>query len=109
VVIASGAVALERLLHEAQRRVLVARLRDVALEYLTFLVDRSPEVNHLAVELHVHLIEVPSPVAKPAHATDPLATNITREYRAEPVPPMAHCLVADVDAALEQQVLHIPQ
>jgi hypothetical protein len=38
-----------------------------------------------------------------------IATNAACEHRAEPVPPVAHRLMANVDAALEQQALHIPQ
>jgi hypothetical protein len=38
-------LALERLLHEGQRRVLVAGFRDVALENLAFLVDRAAQVG----------------------------------------------------------------
>jgi hypothetical protein len=30
-------------------------------------IDRAPEIDHLAVELHIHHVEVPSPVSKPAH------------------------------------------
>ena len=55
---------LQRLLHEGQRRLLVPGLRDVAFENLTIVVDRSPEVDHLAVQLHVHLVQVPAPVAE---------------------------------------------
>nr|WP_258046756.1 hypothetical protein [Sphingomonas folli] len=39
-----------------------------------------------------------------AHAAHPLAPYFTPEQRTEPVPPQPHRLVADVDAALEQQV-----
>jgi hypothetical protein len=43
------------------------------------------------------------------HAANPLPADIAREHRPEPVPPVTHRLVADVDAALEQEVFHIPQ
>lgn len=49
------AVALERLLHEGEGRLLVACLRDEAFEDFTFVIDSTPEVHHLAVQLHVHL------------------------------------------------------
>src|SRR6186713_2938066 len=45
----------ERLPHEPERGGLVPRLRDVALEHLALLVDRSPQVVHLAVDLHIDL------------------------------------------------------
>ena len=102
-------MALERLLHEPQGRVLIPCFGDVAFEDLTFLIDRPPQVDHLAAQLHVHLVEMPSPLAKPAHPADPLPAHIGSEHRAEPVPPVAHRFVADVDASLEQQVLDIPK
>jgi hypothetical protein len=36
-------------------------------------------------------------------------TDLCGEHRAEPVPPETHGLVADVDAALGQQVFDLPQ
>ena len=52
---------------------------------------------------------MPAPVSKPAHIVHALATDLTGKERAEPVPPQAHCLMAKIVAALEQQVFHIPQ
>ena len=100
---------LQRLLHEAQRRGLVARPSDVAFQYLTLVIDSAPEIVGLAVYLHKHLIEVPTPMTKPAHRAHPLATNVGGEHRAESVPPEADRLMAKIDAALEQQVLDVPQ
>jgi len=40
---------------------------------------------------------------------DTLAANVSREHRAEPVPPETDCFVADVDATLEQQIFDVPQ
>ena len=73
------------------------------------MVDRAPQVYHLAVELHDHLVEMPSPVPEPAHVVDPPATNLAGKERTEPIPPQAHGLVAKVVAALEQEILDIPQ
>ncbi len=102
-------MTLQRLLHEAQGSSLVPGLRDVALEDLALLVDGAPEVNHLAVQPDVHLVEVPAPLAKTAHPVHPLPAYVGGEHRTEPVPPVAHGLMADVDAALGQQVLDVPQ
>jgi len=102
-------VALERLLHEGERCLLVSDLGDVALEDLAPLVDCAPEVMHLAVDLHIHLVEVPFPLAKALHSVHPLAPDIGCKQRAEPVPPMPHRLVADVDPVLGQQILNVPQ
>ncbi|WP_394998378.1 hypothetical protein [Sphingomonas sp.] len=48
-------------------------------------------------------------MAKPAHARNALTANVTREQRAEPVPPEAHGLMADVDAAFVQQIFDVAQ
>ena len=102
-------VALERLLHERQRRFLVALLRHEALQDFALLVDRASQVDHLAIELHVHLIEMPPPMTKASHAVSPLTANVAREQRAESVPPEAHRLMADVDPTLMEQILDVAQ
>jgi hypothetical protein len=79
------------------------------LEHLTLVIHRPPQVDHLAVQLHVHLVQMPAPVAKAAHPAHALAANVTGEQRAEPVQPQPDRLMADVDPALEQQVFHVPQ
>lgn len=38
---------------------------------------------------------------------DPLPADLTREHRAELVPPVTHRLVANVDAALGKQILEV--
>ena len=97
-------MALERPLHEAEACRLVAGSGDVALEHLAFMVDRSPKVDHLAVQLHV---QVPAPVVEAEHVADPLTANVAGEQRTKPVPPKRYRLMAGVNPALEQQVLHV--
>src|SRR4051794_31085220 len=101
-------MALQRLLHELQRCSLAPLLRDEALEDLAFVIDGSPQVAHLAVHLHVHLIKVPAPLAEATHAAHPLPADVACEQRTEPVPPVSYSLMADVDAALGQKVFYIP-
>ncbi len=48
-------------------------------------------------------------MTKVAHPADPLAADVTGEERTEPVPLQPHRFVADVDTALEQQILHLSQ
>jgi hypothetical protein len=43
------------------------------------------------------------------HARDAAPADLGGEDRPEPVPPEAHALVADLDAALVQHVLDVPQ
>jgi hypothetical protein len=70
------------------------------------MVHGAPQVVPLAVNLHKHLVEVPTPAAGPLALNAPLA-HLGREHRSEPVTPEPHGLVAHVDAALMQQVLDI--
>ncbi|MET0587798.1 MAG: hypothetical protein ABWZ75_04680 [Novosphingobium sp.] len=72
------------------------------------MIHGAPQVNHLAVKPDIHLIKMPSPVAQAPHPANPLATDVGGEQRAETVPPQPHRLMADVDPALEQQVLDVP-
>jgi hypothetical protein len=44
-----------------------------------------------------------------AHMVDPLAADLAGEERAKSVPPQPHRLMGKVEAALEEQVLHVPQ
>ncbi len=96
-------VALERLLHEPQRCLLVARLRHVALEDLALLIDPAPQVMQLSVDLHVDLIEVPFPLPETAHSTHPLTLHIGSEQRPKSVPPQPSRLVANINPSLSQQ------
>ena len=61
----------------------------------------------LAVDLHVHLVEMPPPLAEALHPADPLPADVSREHRTEAVPPEPHGLVADTDVALEQQFFDV--
>ena len=66
-------------------------------------------VAHLGVDTDVDFVEMPAPVGVGPHVMNALSADLGGEHRAEPVPPKPHRLVADVDAALEQQVLDVAQ
>ena len=76
---------------------------------LALLCDCAPQVDHLAIEIHVHLVEVPAPLTEAPHPAHPLAADVACEHRPEPVPSHPHSLVAQVDTALERQFLDVPQ
>jgi len=80
-------MAFQRLLHEGERGRLVTGLGDKTLENLTLLVYPAAEANHLAVELHVHIIEMPAQVPEALHPVDPLSADVCSKQRTEPVPP----------------------
>ena len=73
------------------------------------MIDRTPQVHHLAVHHHVHLVEMPLPVPKAADARNTLPPDIGCKHRAEAIPPVANHLMTNVDPTLEQQVLHVAQ
>lgn len=64
---------------------------------------------HPATDLYVHLVQVPVPVPEALHPGHTLPADISSEHRAKPVPPVPHCLVTNVDPALEQQILDVAQ
>jgi len=66
-------------------------------------------VDHVVIQRHLHVVEVQPPVTKAAHARDVLSSDITGNYRPEPVPPRSHRFMENVDPALEQPILDVPQ
>jgi hypothetical protein len=52
---------------------------------------------------------VSAPITEPTHAANPLTPNTSGEHRPEPVPPQPNRIVANIDAALGQQTLYVPQ
>jgi hypothetical protein len=102
-------MALQALLHERPSCRLVPFLRYEGLQDLALLIDRTPELNHLAVQLHVHLIKIPLPVPEAKQVAHAPPADLGREHRAEPVPSWPHCLVAEIIAALKKQVLDVAQ
>ena len=99
----------KRFSEEFQRSLLVPPLGDEAFEHLAFMIDGTPEVVLHPVDLHEHLVEMPASMLKMPHRLDPVSTDFSREDRPEPVPPEPHCLVGNVDPALVQQILDVPE
>ncbi len=73
------------------------------------MIHSPPEVVPLAVDLHEHLIQMPLPLRICAHLTAPFPANISGKYWAKSVPPKSNRLMADVDTAFIQKVLHVPK
>jgi hypothetical protein len=71
------------------------------------MIDSAPEVMRHPVDLHVDLVQVLLPVAMGAHRFDTLAADFGGEHRTEPVPPITHGLVADLDAPFVQDILDV--
>ena len=65
-----------------------------------------PQILPLTVDLHEHLVEVPSPPAG-SHALYPAFPDLGGEDRTEPVPPVPDRIVTDIDTVFVQQILHV--
>ena len=50
-------------------------------------INRAPEVMHLAVDCDADLVEVPLPVPEASHPAHPLAADVSRKHQADAVPP----------------------
>jgi len=72
------------------------------------MIDGPPQVVPLSVDLHEHLVQVPTPLAR-AHPLDPALPDLRSKHRPEPVPPEPDGLVADLDPALVKKVLDVPK
>ena len=60
----------------------------------------------LAVDLHENLIQMPAQLAG-FHARNPPFSDLGREHRPKPMPPISHSLVADIDAPFMKRIFHI--
>ena len=70
------------------------------------MIDSPPKIVSLTVDLHEHLVQMPAPSAG-FHTLDPALSDLSSEHRAEPMPPISHRFMADIDAAFVQQIFHI--
>ena len=62
-----------------------------------------------AINLDENFVQMPLPIRVCAHPADPVFPGLRGEYRTEPVPPKPHRLVAYVDAAFMQKILHVSE
>jgi len=72
-------------------------------------IDGPPPAVALAVDLHKHLVEVPSPMPNSPQARYTLSPHICNKHRPELVPPESNRLVTKVDFALKPEILHVAQ
>ena len=73
------------------------------------MVDRAPAAMHLAVDLHVDLVQAPSSVRESPRVADPLSADLRSEHGPKPGSPQPCRVMAGVDAALEHQILDVAQ
>ena len=71
------------------------------------MIHGTPEIVGHAVDLHVDLIQMPTPLSDLAKLLRPTFPDLAGKHRTKPVPPVPDCLVADFDSALVQQVFYV--
>jgi hypothetical protein len=70
---------------------------------------RALEIAELAVDPHEGLVQTPTLLGICAHMRYPLLSDLGGEHWAKPVPPEPDGLMTDVDPALGQEILDVPQ
>ena len=103
------AIVLQRVLDERQSLRIAPLLPDIGLEDLAHLIHSTPQVMSLAIDLDVHLVEMPAPLRMPSQPVNPMAADTGSEHRTETVPPKPHLLMTYVDPTLLQKILVILQ
>ena len=73
------------------------------------MVDRAPEVMLYSVDFDEDLIEMPLPLSDLPHVACSLLADLSGEVSPEPIDPEADAFMANVDTALMEQVVDIPQ
>ncbi len=73
------------------------------------MIDGSPEIVGLSVDLHEHLVQVPLPLGDMTHVAGAADADLAGEHRPEPINPQPHALMADIDPALMEKVFDIPK
>lgn len=82
---------------------------DEGLQDFTFVIYRTPQIVKFAIDLHIGLIEMPSPMATASHPVHSLSADVGREHRTKAIPPQTHGLMTEINTALEKQVFYVPQ
>ncbi len=72
------------------------------------MINRTPQGVRLAIDPDENLVEVPSPLGK-ALMMDPSFPYLSGKDGTEPFPQEPHGFMADIDAALEQNIFHLPK
>ena len=101
------AIAFHRAPRKLKRSPAIPPFRGQDLEHFSFVVNRAPQIAALPVDPHEHLIKVPASDRIPM-MMNPALADLRSKQRTEPVPPVAHGLVADVDAGLPPFYVPVP-
>nr|WP_288900255.1 hypothetical protein [uncultured Sneathiella sp.] len=86
----------------------VAALGNKGFQHFALVVDGTPQVMSFSIYLHENFVQMPSPFGViTGRRMKSFLPYFTCEQRTEPVPTIAHSLVANVDAALIKKVFNI--
>ena len=102
-------VSSKRFPEEFQRGLAITGLGDEAFEHFAFMIDRAPEVMFDAVDFDENFVEMPTAMPECAHGCGSISTDLGSKYLTKAVPPEAYRLMCDVDSALVQEILNVPQ
>ena len=103
------AVALHCFSEKFQCRFAVSALGNITFQHLTFVINGSPEVMYLSIDLYEDLVQVPLPVRIRSHPTDPVSSYLSRKHRTKSIPPKPNCFVADLNASFVQKIFHVTE
>jgi len=70
-------------------------------------IDRSPEILDLTIDLNEDLAQMPTQLDVIAMYRNPLVSDLGSEDWSDAGPPDAYCLMADVDPTLVEQILDL--
>ena len=73
------------------------------------MINGPPKVMGLTIDIYEYLIDMPSPLGGSLHSANALALDVSCKHWAKAIPLQSHCLVANVDPALREQISDIPQ
>ena len=86
-----------KLLKKYDRCLAISALGNIDFQHFVLMVDGSPNVICLAIDLYEDFVKMPFPVRIILRSTDPFLTNFAREQCAKFIPSIAHSLVVNVD------------
>ena len=101
-------IAFHRTPQKLQRSLAIPPFRGKNFQHFPFVINSPPQIMHLPVDTDKHLVQVPAPV-RIRMASNPGLPDLGGKHRTKPVPLEPHRFMAEVDAALEQQILDLPQ
>ena len=73
------------------------------------MINDTPKIVGFTIDFHENFVQMPLPIRVSPHPARPITTDFGGKHRAKSIPPKPNRLMANIDALLMQQILHIPQ